>query len=101
LVLVFSSLFSTFRVAKRARRYGDERAFAYACMLRFSLVGFLTSGLFLGRAYFDYYFAIVACIIVLNDICQQVWAEGRYLGEPEPLQEETLIQELTPAGEEA
>jgi hypothetical protein len=57
--------------------------------------------LFLGRAYFDYYFAIVACIIALKQICQKDWAEGRYLGEPEPLWEEASTGELIMAGEEA
>jgi putative inorganic carbon (HCO3(-)) transporter len=101
LLLIFSSLFSTFSVARRARSYGDERALAYANMLRLSLVGFLTSGLFLGRAYFDYYFAIVACTIVLKQICQKDWAEERYLGEPEQLWNEIPAGEPTLAGEEA
>jgi len=101
LLLVFSSLFSTFKLARHARYYGDERALAYASMFRLSLVGFLTSGLFLGRAYFDYYFAIVACIIILKQLCKQDWAEGRLLGEPEALWEETPGGELVLAGEEA
>ena len=96
--LVFSCLSSAYGVARRARQLGDERAVAYAVMFRFSLVGFLTSGLFLGRAYFDYYFAIVACITVLKHICEEDWAEGRYLGEPEPHWEETLTDEFALAG---
>ena len=68
-------------------------------MFRLSLVGFLTSGLFLGRAYFDYYFCIVACIIVLKHICQQDWAAGCYLGEPEPPAEEMLTDEFALARE--
>jgi putative inorganic carbon (HCO3(-)) transporter len=98
LLLVFSCLSSAYGVARRARQLGDERAVAYAVMFRFSLVGFLTSGLFLGRAYFDYYFAIVACITVLKHICEEDWAEGRYLGEPEPHWEETLTDEFALAG---
>ena len=50
-------------------------------MFRLSLIGFLTSGLFLGRAYFDLYFAIVVCIIALKWLCRQDWDEGRFLGE--------------------
>lgn len=88
LMLVFSSLVSTFSLAGRARRNGDERALAYANMFRLSLVGFLTSGLFLGRAYFDYYFAIVACIIVLRWLCRQAWDNGLFLGEPAELRDE-------------
>jgi probable O-glycosylation ligase (exosortase A-associated) len=100
LALVFSSLFSVFSVARQARRYGDERALAYANMFRLSLVGFLTSGMFLGRAYFDYFFTIVACIIVLKHACKQYWAEGYLIGEPQPLFEETPAGELVLAGEE-
>jgi hypothetical protein len=45
-------------------------------MFRFALVGFLTSGLFLGRAYFDYYYTLVACIAILRHVCKQVWSEA-------------------------
>ena len=101
LLLVFSSLLSIFSVARRARSYGDERALAYAIMFRLSLVGFLVSGLFLGRAYFDYYFAIVACIVVLKHICEKDWTEGRYLGEPDPIEDEKPADELTLVEEQA
>ncbi len=101
LLLVFFSFFSTFGVTRGARRYGDERAFAYAKMFQLSLVGFLVSGLFLGRAYFDFYFAIVACIIVLKRLCKDDWAAGRYLGESEPVFEEVHADQLTFAEEEA
>ena len=40
----------------------------YANMFRFSVVGFMTSGMFLGRAYFDYFFTIVACAVILKRI---------------------------------
>ena len=40
-----------------------------------SLVGFLLSGTFLGRAYFDCYYMIVACIAILRRICLSAWAE--------------------------
>ncbi|MBA2258322.1 MAG: putative O-glycosylation ligase, exosortase A system-associated, partial [Acidobacteria bacterium] len=51
----------------------------YAHMFQFSLVGFLVSGLFLGRAYFDYFFAIVACIIILDRCVRERLADT---GEP-------------------
>jgi hypothetical protein len=53
-----------------ARRWGDERAGEYAAMLKFSLIGFLVTGAFLGRAYFDYYFGIVVCVAILKRMCQ-------------------------------
>jgi probable O-glycosylation ligase (exosortase A-associated) len=95
MLLVFSCLISTFSVARNARRYGDERARAYASLFRLSLVGFLTSGLFLGKAYFDYYFAIVACIVVLKYLCEKAWAEGHAIDETEPTWDEAPEGELT------
>ncbi len=35
-------------------------------MLQMGLIGFMVSGAFLGRAYFDYYFLLVACTAILN-----------------------------------
>lgn len=98
MLLVFSCLTSTVSIAWNARRYGDERAHAYATLFRFSLVGFLTSGLFLGRAYFDYYFAIVACIAVLKYLCANAWAEGHGIDEIELLPEDAPSHELIYAG---
>jgi|SRR5579863_243282 len=103
LLLVFCAVRTTFSVASRARRFGDERALAYALMFRLSLVGFLTSGLFLGRAYFDFYFADVGCIIVLKCLCERDWAEGRFLGEKEEIeaQDDDSVGELVLADGEA
>jgi putative inorganic carbon (hco3(-)) transporter len=53
LTLVASCFASLRRIGKRAKQLGDEIARSYASAFTFSLVGFLTSGLFLGRAYFD------------------------------------------------
>ncbi|MEO8367693.1 MAG: putative O-glycosylation ligase, exosortase A system-associated [Candidatus Solibacter sp.] len=73
LSLVVSCFASLRKIGKHARRMGDEVASAYANAFGFSLVGFLTSGLFLGRAYFDYYFAIICCIVVLKHVCFNEW----------------------------
>jgi probable O-glycosylation ligase (exosortase A-associated) len=75
LTLVASCFATTLRLARQARMQGDLVIEHYANMFRFSLVGFLTSGLFLGRAYFDYYFTIVGCIVILNRVAQQEWVE--------------------------
>lgn len=85
LALVVSCFASLRRVRTQARRAGDQRAAAYAVMLKFSLLGFLTSGAFLGRAYFDYYFTLVACVLILK----RVWRYER----PESIYEEYLPQE--------
>jgi len=73
MALVASCFASARKVLRRAHRVGDHVAAAYANAFGFSLVGFLVSGLFLGRAYFDYYFAIVCFIVVLKRVCFQEW----------------------------
>jgi probable O-glycosylation ligase (exosortase A-associated) len=73
LALVGTAFYSLYEIAKWGRVYGDATAVAYANMFRFSLVGFLTAGLFLGRAYFDYAYTIFACIVVLRRACFEHW----------------------------
>jgi len=68
LMLVLSCFASMRRVIKLGRRSRDRELVNYAHMLWFSIVGFLVSGLFLGRAYFDYFYAIVACVVVLKRV---------------------------------
>lgn len=64
---VVAMCFSTLRsITKKAQFHGDVHGAAYASMFRLSLVGFLVSGTFLGRAYFDFYFTILACTGVLR-----------------------------------
>jgi probable O-glycosylation ligase (exosortase A-associated) len=73
LALIASSLASTWRVRRIARRVGDDTAAGYAYMLQFSLIAFLVSGMFLGRAYFDYFFTIVCFIVILKRECFAAW----------------------------
>jgi len=59
-------------------------------MLQFSLIAFLVSGSFLGRAYFDYFFMIVACTVVLArlwDIDRARWMDSAELDEISPQEE--------------
>jgi probable O-glycosylation ligase (exosortase A-associated) len=66
---LIGSCFLTARgVAKRARQRGDLRVQNYANTLQFCLVGFLASGAFLGRAYFDYFFLLAVCVAVLAKV---------------------------------
>ncbi len=62
------------RCGRSAAPRDDNDVGQYAHMFRVSLVGFLISGLFLGRAYFDYFFAIVACLIILDRVAKDRWA---------------------------
>ena len=68
LCLLASTLLSLQGVLRYARRWGDDLAEAYAPMLQFSILAFLVTGAFLGRAYFDYYFTIVACAAILKGL---------------------------------
>lgn len=90
LTLVCSCFMSLRRIIKGARARGDDIAEAYAHMFQFSLVAFLTCGLFLGRAYFDYYFTLVACLVILKRACLSAWREGRLVGSQEQESEEEI-----------
>ncbi|HXI40424.1 MAG TPA: putative O-glycosylation ligase, exosortase A system-associated, partial [Bryobacteraceae bacterium] len=76
LLLLASTFMNLRQVHKYARSWGDERANNYAFMLQFSLLAFMISGAFLGRAYFDYYFTIVACTVILRRQCQSEQAKA-------------------------
>jgi putative inorganic carbon (HCO3(-)) transporter len=98
LLLIFSALHSTMQVVKWAKLHGDEVALHYARMFRYSMVGFLVSGFFLGRQYFDYYYTILACIAVLKRLCFAAWAEGRLLNseqEGQPIEAEEKPVEIS------
>jgi putative inorganic carbon (hco3(-)) transporter len=82
IVACFSGLL---RVLKWAHTAGDWVAENYALMFMFSLVGFLASGCFLGRQYFDYMFTILACGVVLKRACLARWSED--------FSEEPLVEE--------
>ena len=79
LILVISCFVGAHQLVKEARRRDDPVVVNYANMLRFSMVGFLTSGMFLGRAYFDYFFTIVACLAVLTRVAREHWASDSVL----------------------
>ena len=58
--------FKTIRRLRKQSRIHDPVIAQYAHALQFSLIGFMTCGVFLSQAYFDYFFAIVACVAVLD-----------------------------------
>jgi len=63
------------RLARTATLYNDQIVFNYAKMFELSLIGFTTSGMFLGRAYFDYWFTILACTLILKRLALAAWRE--------------------------
>ena len=75
LALIASCFASLRGLAKTARAMDSPHIVAYSTMFSLSLVGFLTSGAFLGRAYFDFFFTIVGCIAVLRNLSYAEWAE--------------------------
>lgn len=66
LTLIVSCLMVLRRIVKVARFHDDHVSVGYANMLRISMAGFLVSGAFLGRAYFDFLYTIVACVAILR-----------------------------------
>jgi putative inorganic carbon (HCO3(-)) transporter len=86
LALVCSCFASIHWVVKWGHYHGDEVAVHYGNMFRVALTAFLISGLFLGRAYFDYYFTLVACIVILRCVCQSEWSKAGV--EQQPLEME-------------
>jgi probable O-glycosylation ligase (exosortase A-associated) len=98
LTLVASCFWSGRHAAIIGKATQNQTLIHYANMLRFSLVAFLSSGAFLGRAYFDYYFSIVMCLAVLKKVADESLIaeadeenpEEIEAGRPEPLPEEEL-----------
>ena len=86
---VLASCFLSLRRIRRDALYSaDEQTAGYAMMLQISLIGFMISGAFLGRAYFDYYFTLVACVAILKQSpCPA----------PLALEEEEVVAEGQPA----
>jgi probable O-glycosylation ligase (exosortase A-associated) len=84
LMLVLSCLASSRRLKKRGHSRGDPHIAHYAQMFQLSLIGFLISGTFLGRAYFDYFFTVVACIVILERAARDRWAVKATAAQAEP-----------------
>ena len=94
LTLIVSAFLTATRVIRISRKLNYPVLRHYADMCRFSLIGFLSSGVFLGRAYFDYYFAIVICLTILRKIAEEELAKAAE-NEDEP--EEDAIESLSMA----
>lgn len=76
LLLLGSCLLSLRSLRYQARRRDRSHwAIPYTRMFEVSLAAFAVSGAFLGRAYFDLWFEIVACIVVLRLLCRREAAE--------------------------
>jgi probable O-glycosylation ligase (exosortase A-associated) len=72
LLLIASAFWSLSRIAKEARRF-DELHWAknYVDMLHLSLMAYVVGGIFLGRAYFDYFYTLIAAVVILGILTQK------------------------------
>ena len=85
LLLLASSLWSLHRLKKQARRISRNHwVIPYTRMFSVSLAAFAISGTFLGRAYFDLWYEIVACVVVLQILYKREPALDRSAVAPEP-----------------
>jgi probable O-glycosylation ligase (exosortase A-associated) len=79
------------QLVKQGRREGDNVLIHYTNMFRFGLIGFLVSGSFLGRAYFDYFFLLVACFAILRRLAAEA-AAGDEETESASIEESVAIE---------
>jgi len=99
---VLSCLVSLRRILRFARARGDDLVANYANMFTISIIGFLISGFFLGRQYFDYMFTIVACVIALKRTVAGRWREQDEEAEAPPEEDaDSMTGDPTPAHGEA
>ena len=72
IILLFSSLLTLRRLRKQARfRKEIEWVVPYTHMFEVSLLAYMANGATLGRGYFDFFYQIIACIILLQLLSQQ------------------------------
>lgn len=83
LALLASTMLSLQGLRRRYRASPSSRWIAdYADMLQICLVGYMTSGAFLGRAYFDLFYHLIACAIILKVLAR---GEARALASEPPV----------------
>lgn len=67
IVLLVMCLLTTRSIRARAKRHQElEWAVPYADMFEISLVAYMVNGATLGRAYFDFSYQVIACVILLK-----------------------------------
>lgn len=78
ILLLGSCLISLHRLRRQARRISRTHwAIPYTRMFQISIAAFVVSGAFLGRAYFDLWYGIVACVVVLKLLFRRELAEEK------------------------
>ena len=88
LLIGICSLFACQGAIKRAKKLKDGKWIKdLASMLQVSLVGYATGGLFLGLAYFDLYYHLVALVVIVKWIATQEVASQVEQPTPAPVQQ--------------
>ncbi len=85
---ILGSCFLVLRRVRRGARSDPSVAWTtpYVYMLEASLLAYMVSGTFLGRAYFDLYFQLVACVTVMKIIYAREAAAAPQVREAETLE---------------
>ncbi|HEY6571928.1 MAG TPA: putative O-glycosylation ligase, exosortase A system-associated, partial [Candidatus Eisenbacteria bacterium] len=85
LTIIASTIFTLQGISRRYKRWPALRwAADYADMIQIALIGYVTSGAFLGRANFDLYYHLIAATIILKSLAKkEAWALSQPAPEPE------------------
>ncbi|KAF0221831.1 MAG: hypothetical protein FD174_162 [Geobacteraceae bacterium] len=70
-LLMISTLLKTNKIRRHAMYYNIEWGRNYAEMLQIALLAYMIGGTFLGRAYFDLFYAIISFVILLGVFVDQ------------------------------
>jgi hypothetical protein len=72
LALLGTCYMTTRKLGKAARRSPQvEWARPYSDMFQVTLLAYMSNGATLGRAYFDFFYQVVACVIILKILVQR------------------------------
>jgi probable O-glycosylation ligase (exosortase A-associated) len=88
-IVLLATCYASLRKLRRRASFDPRLGWAvsYTQMFEVSLLAYMANGATLGRAYFDLFYEIVACIIVLDVLCQR---EVRMAPETQPAPSEEL-----------
>lgn len=82
-LMLLGGCYLRLRKLRRAAAQREELSWIapYASMFEISLLAYMFNGATLGRAYFDYFFEIVACVVVLDLLFRrallEVWSQSQ------------------------
>jgi probable O-glycosylation ligase (exosortase A-associated) len=97
LAILFSAIMSLHRLRREYSRWPEMRWVSdYADMIQIALIGYVTSGAFLGRSNFDLYYHLVAATVILKVLARD---EAWRLTAPLPAEELENPEASAPPGE--